>query len=154
MSSLNPKGIPVEINGETRHLLFDYNIIAEIQEQYDSSVIGVIRNMFRMGNDLEINASLFIGVLRILLEGERDRNAFFGVKDDLRGYTLRELGYVVTKDTSQGIVDKIMEAWGISLPKQTEEDIEEAEAERELAEAEGRDPNRKSGKWKRSMSQE
>lgn len=149
MSSLNPKGVSVSINGEERHLLFDYNIIAEIQERYDSSVIGVIRNCFSTGGELELNARLFIGLLHILLEGERDREAFYGRGSDLTPYTVRDLGYVVTKETGRGLIDAIMEAWGISLPEPTEEDKAEAEAERELAIAEGRDPNRHGGKRKK-----
>lgn len=149
MSALNPKGVEVELNGEKRHLLFDYNIIAEIQEKYASSVIGVIRNCFRTGDDVELNASFFIGLLHILLEGERDRVAFLGIGDtDLHPYTRRELGYLISKQTAQSYIDAIMEAWGISLPEQTAEDKEEADADRELAIAEGRDPNRRGGKRK------
>lgn len=149
MSSLNPKGVPVQINGEERHLLFDYNIIAEIQDKYDSSVIGVIRGCFSTKGELELNARLFIGLLHALLEGERDRAAFLGDKVDLMPYTIRDLGYVVTKESGKDIVDAIMTAWGLSLPEPTEQDKAEAEAERELAIAEGRDPNRSGGKRKK-----
>jgi len=149
MSSLNPKGVEIELNGEKRHLLFDYNIIAEIQEKYDSSVIGVIRNCFKVGEEIELNASLFIGLLRILLEGERDRAAFFGETKELKAYTVRDLGYLVTRANDKVFTDAIMEAWGLSLPEPTAEDKAEAAAEKELAEAEGRDPNRRGGKRKR-----
>jgi len=149
MSSLNPKGVEVELNGEKRHLLFDYNIIAEIQEKYDSSVIGVIRSCFRTGEDVELNAKIFIGLLHILLEGERDRVSFLGTGDaDLTPYTVRELGYLISRETGQTYIDAIMEAWGISLPVPTAEDQEELDAEKELAEAEGRDPNRRGGRRK------
>lgn len=152
MSSYNPKGVKVEIGGEERHFLFDYNVIAEIQEKYDSSVIQVLIRAMQTNGVQEINASIFISLVHILLEGERERMAFYKAKGALKGYSKKELGFVLDKDNGQAIFDAILEAWHVSIPKPTEEDLEEADAERELAEAEGRDPNVESGRGTSSTS--
>ena len=95
MSTLVPKGIEIEIEGKARHILFDYNVIAEIQEKYSSSVIAVIRSCLHVGTDAELNASVFLGLLQILLQGEKDRDVFFNKKSSLKTYSVRDLGYLI-----------------------------------------------------------
>lgn len=145
MSVFNPKGVEVSFGEETRQILFDYNIIAEIQESFDNSVIGVLKATTDVKGFSEINASIMKRLLYILLEGEKARRTYFDKSVKLKSYTQREIGYYLTKANDADIWNAILEAWMGSLPETTDEDKEDDEAERELALAEGRDPNVMSG---------
>ena len=145
MSTYNPNGVEVSLNGETRQLLFDYNIIAEIQEKYDSSVLNVLRTTQEIGGIAELNATLLKNLLHILLEGERQRRSYFGDTTKLKSYTPREIGFLVSKANDNDIWNAILNAWLGSLPELTQQDQVEDEMDKELAIAEGRDPNSQSG---------
>lgn len=46
MKILKPVGQELEFDGKVRHLLFNVNVIDEIQEKYDTDVVDVLNTIF------------------------------------------------------------------------------------------------------------
>ena len=128
MSDLNPKGIPVAINGEERHFLFDYAVIAEIQEEYDSNVLNAIRQLWlEKASPGEYRAKVLIDLTHKLLLDECERTKFL-TGEELKVYTRRQVGWLLTQLNADDIVKAILDAWMVSMPKQEEQE-EKKEAE-------------------------
>ena len=139
MSDINPKGVPVTINGEERHFLFDYAVIAEIQEAYESDVLSAIRQFWmEKRSPGEYNAKVLIDLTHKLLLDECDRAKFFS-GEELKTYTRRQVGWLITQANADDIVNAILSAWMMSMPKQEEQ-------------TEEKDPNAERGTRKKKTS--
>ncbi len=110
MSDLRPLGVPVEIDGVERHLLFTLNVIDDIQEHFDKELGQIINDLMSK----EISTKVLRYVLMALLNDEAERK-------DLKPYTDREIGWIITLENQLEFTIKILEAYGISLPKGDEE---------------------------------
>lgn len=123
MSDLRPLGVPIEIDGVERHLLFTLNAIDDIQEHFDKELGQIINDL----TSKEESTKTLRYVSMALLNDEAERK-------DLKKYTDKEIGWIITLDNQIEITIKILEAYGISLPKGDEDD---------------EDPNQTSGQQKK-----
>lgn len=124
MSDLNPTGVPIEIEGEERRLLFTFNAIDAIQERLEKPLSEAIG---KLTDKTEAHHTL-IAILGELLEDETQREKARSGKD-LKSYTEKELGWIVNINNQYEFIIAIMEAYGVSLPKADEGDLPNSESE-------------------------
>lgn len=115
MSDLRPTGVPVEIEGVERHLLFTLNVIDDIQEHFNMGLAQVINRLA----DEELHTETLRYVLRALLNDEAERSG-----GELKQYTDKEIGWIITLDNQIEIVILILKAYGISLPEAEDGEID------------------------------
>lgn len=116
MSDLRPKGIPVEIDGVERYMLFTLNAIDELQEHYKEDLSKVIDKL----TDKEEAVSTLRQILVTLLNDEADREAAMNGKD-LKRYSLKEIGWLISLDNQEQVLLAVLAAYGISLPEGDDE---------------------------------
>ena len=147
MSDINPKGIEIEIGGEKRHLLFTYNVIAEIQDDYETGMFKAV-NQILPGKDFEnlpgeYNGSVLIDILYKLLADEVERERFLSENYTLRSYTKQQVGWMLNLSNASDYVKAIYDSIRESMPKV--EGNQESDTE---------SPNVKRGSRKKSTSPE
>lgn len=127
MSDLRPTGTAVEIGGQEHRLLFTISVIDEIQDKCNMPLVDAIRHVIDVasGSTDKEHLTVFYKVLAALLNREKDKMQEAEEIDGL----IRPLAFA-------GIANKILEAFGISMPDPDEEDEEPEES----------DPNRKTGR--------
>ena len=137
MSNLQPDPVALELNGETRHLLFDFGAIEKIQALYGAHPILAINSFF--WDDKENGVSYYragavIDVLKILLDTELSREKFFNGSTHLRTYTRDQIGHIIDRSNADTVVAAITQAWTGSMPEpdQEEEPDEEDEESKNL----------------------
>ncbi len=122
MSDLRPVGVPVEVEGVERHFLFTLNVIDEIQEHFKMELSQVIDNM----TDKEKSNSTVRYLVSALLNDEAEREA--GRGRELKRYTEKEAGWLVTLDNISDILLAIFKAYGLSLPEPDEDSFPNMES--------------------------
>ena len=144
MSNIKPRGIPVQFGGEERHFLFDYAVIAEIQEAYNSDVLSAIRQLWmERQSPGEYKAKVMIDLVHKLLLDETEREkALNGV--ELKTYTKRQVGWYIDQQNADDILKAMLQAWSVSIPEPDEDTEPEPEEEPR--------PNGKRGTKKNSKS--
>jgi len=130
-NDFNPLGVPIEIGGEERRFLFTFNLIADLQKDYEAPVYETLNSMIYDGAN-EFNAAVVVDVVYRLLEDEIEYRKFIGDTTKLKKYSRRQVGYLITNHNAGDVFNTILQAWTLSMPKPAEEDEEE-------------DPNVKSG---------
>lgn len=115
MSDLRPKGVPVVIDGVERHMLFTLNAIDELQEHYKEDLSKIIDRL----TDKEEAVSTLRQILATLLNDEAERESANG--KELKQYTTREVGWLVSLDNQEQILLAILAAYGLSLPEGDED---------------------------------
>lgn len=118
MSDLRPRGIPFEINGVERRLLFTLNAIDRIQEKYKKTLSEVL-DMMLEGN---LSDHVLRDVLLILLEDEREREKYKDPDSHIEQLTEKELGWFLSMDNQYDIMKLVFRAYGISIPETDEND--------------------------------
>jgi len=117
MSALNWQGIPIKIGAEERHIYFDYAVIADIQEEYDSDVLSVINELFlEKRSPGEYKGTVLIDLVHRLLLDETERERFFNGKE-LKSFSRQEVGWLMDQANADEIVMAIIKAWATSLPE-------------------------------------
>lgn len=116
MSDLRPTGTPVVVEGEERHLLFTLNAIDELQESFDLDLGQIVDNL----TDKQLSSDTLRKMLTILLNDEAEREALKG--NELKRYTVKEIGWVLTLDNQLEYALAILKAYGLSLPEAEEND--------------------------------
>lgn len=118
MSDLRPRGIPIEINGVERKILFTLNAIDMIQEKYKKTLSEVL-DMMLEGN---LSDHVLRDVLLILLEDEREREKYKDPDINIEQLTVKELGWFLSIDNQYDVMKLIFRAYGISIPEPEEDD--------------------------------
>ncbi len=118
MSDLRPRGIPVMLNGEERHLLFTLNAIDAIQDEYEKTLSEVLDDIISG----EITNHTMRDVLLILLNDEVERENHKHKGKNLEEVTEREIGWLIGLDNQMELIEKILRAYSASLPEAEEED--------------------------------
>lgn len=112
MSDLRPRGEGLTLGGEERHLLFSLNAVDELQDHFDCSLEEVIERL----TDKREAAKTLRYVVTTLLNDEADRT-----KDaDLKHYTERETGWLISNENLVEVTVAVLKAYGISLPEPDE----------------------------------
>lgn len=124
MSDLRPKGIPVMINGEERHLLFTLNAIDEIQDHFDAPMTEVWDKL----TDKRESEKTIRYLICTLLNDEAAREQRNG--KELKSYTEEEVGWAITVENVNEIMMALLDAYGLSLPEPDEDDSPKAESGR------------------------
>lgn len=118
MSDLRPKGIPVIIGGQERKLLFTISVIDEIQEKCNAPLIDAIRHVVDVasGNTEKEHLTAFYAILTALLNRENKKEQ---ESSDIDG--------LIQPLALAGTANKILEAFGVSMPDQEDNDDEDEE---------------------------
>lgn len=109
MSDLKPKGVPLILGEEERHLLFTLNVVDEIQDHYGRALEEV---MDRLTDKKESSKTLRYLVMA-LLNDEEERSG----KEGRKAYTEKEVGWLITQDNVIDVTVAILKAYGLSLPE-------------------------------------
>lgn len=112
MSDLKPKGVPLTLDGEERHLLFTLNVVDEVQEHYDCALEEVIDRL----TDKKESAKTLRYLTMVLLNDEAERAHQEGQKT----YTEKEVGWLITQDNVLEVTVAVLKAYGLSLPEPDE----------------------------------
>lgn len=112
MSDLKPKGIPVMLDGEERHLLFTLNVIDEVQEHYDCSLEEVIEKL----TDKKESVKTLRYLVTVLLNDEVERLN----PEGSRTYTEKEAGWMIDQGNMPEVLVAVLKAYGLSLPEPDE----------------------------------
>jgi hypothetical protein len=113
MSDLKPRGTKICINGVERYILFDLNVIDDIQSHYNMPVDEVLNLL----TDDDQSFMVLRYLLTVLLNDESER-AEFERADTIPGIvTEREVGLLISLDNFTEIMLRIFQAYGFSLPE-------------------------------------
>lgn len=117
MSDLNPKGVEMQVDGETRRLLFTFNAVDKIESDMDSPLYEVLQGLSRP----ESLRPLLRYLVLVLLNDEAKRVKRFEGRE-LPEYTEEDLGWILTLDNRDEWVDKVLDAYLLSMPKADDDD--------------------------------
>lgn len=112
MSDLNPKGIPITIDGVERRFLFTLNVIDDIQDHFETSLSEVVQQFTEKGQAYKTLRY----VVTALLNDEAERELTAGHE----GYNLlteQETGWLITLENEGEIALAVLKAYGYSLPE-------------------------------------
>lgn len=112
MSDLRPVGVPIKLEGEERHLLFTLNAIDQLQEHYKEDLSEIIDKL----TDKTEAVTTLRQILLTLLNDEAERELNLNGKE-LKVYSLKEIGWLVSLDNQDEILVNILKAYGLSLPE-------------------------------------
>ncbi len=118
MSDLKPRGIPVELDGVERHLLFTLNIIDEIQDRYEKNIHEVICSLGEERDENHVLREL----VTILLNDEAKRSERLYGEKKFEKVTEKDVGEMIGLDNYWEVTAKVMQAYGISIPEADEDD--------------------------------
>ncbi len=124
MSDLRPRGTPVVIDGEERHLLFTLNAIDEIQDHFDAPMSDVWDKL----TDKRESEKTIRYLICALLNDEAAREQRNG--KELKSYTEEEVGWAITVGNVNEIMMALLDTYGLSLPEPDEDDSPKAESGR------------------------
>lgn len=112
MSDLKPIGEPLTLDGVERHLLFTLNVVEAVQDHFSCSLEEVINKL----TDKKESAGALKHVLMELLNDEAERAKHAGDGPELKKYTEREIGWLITQDNILNVTVGVLRAYGLSLP--------------------------------------
>lgn len=121
MSDLNPKGIPITIDGVERRFLFTLNVIDDIQDHFETSLSEVVQKFTEKGQAYKTLRY----VVMALLNDEAERELAAGHE----GYNLlteQETGWLITLENEGEIALAVLKAYGYSLPEGDEDPNQES----------------------------
>lgn len=118
MSDLNPRGIPILVNGEERHLLFTLNIVDEIQERYGKTLSEVIDDVISE----DITGHMLRDLLVLMLNDEVAREKHRDPESSLKEITEQDAGWIIGLDNQIELISSVLKAYGVSLPEPEDDD--------------------------------
>lgn len=118
MSDLKPRGVPIELDGEIRHIFFTLNIIDQLEEEYDQTLYEIIEEL----TVAEQNNHMLRDIVTVLLNCEAERNARLGADTAQLVVSQEDVGNMIGLDNYYEVLKAVMEAYGISIPESEEGD--------------------------------
>lgn len=115
---LRPKGVPIVLDGEERHFLFTLNVIDQLQEHYNCTMMDVFA---RLANEETVYNTVRY-VTYVLLTDEVERAKWKDKNSKLRSVSEKEVGWLVTLDNIREVNRAIVKAYGLSMPEADEDD--------------------------------
>lgn len=120
-SDLRPEGLSITLGGEERHFLFTLNVIDELQTHYDKTMFEI----FQMLADEKLNMGVVKYIVSTLLTDEAERAKWKDKNSTLRTVSEKEAGWLITNENAFEVNEKIMVAYGFSMPKAEDDDPNE-----------------------------
>lgn len=117
MSDLQPKGVPIEIGGVERHLLFTIAAVDEIQAKYDAPLSTVIEMLQDDSKVINVTYDLMF----VLINDEINRDRYF-LKKECENVSDKELKWLMDVTALDEYIGAILKAYGVSLPEMESED--------------------------------
>lgn len=118
MSDLKPRGVPIELDGVTRHLFFTLNVIDQLEEEYDQTLYETIEEL----TVAEQNNHMLRDIVTVLLNCEAERNARLRADAAQLTVSQEDVGNMIGLDNYYEVLKAVMEAYGISIPESEEGD--------------------------------
>lgn len=118
MSDLRPTGVPVMIDGVERHFLFTLNVIDKIQSHYNTTMMDVLSKLF----DEREQFQALRYFVKVLLDDEVERAKWKDPDAEIKGYSDKEIGWLISADNNMEITAAILAAYHISVPDPEEND--------------------------------
>lgn len=118
MSDLKPAGIPVILDGTERRFLFTLNAIDEIQSHYDMNMMEAMSKLF----DEREQFQTLRYFTQVLLNDETERTKWKNPEAELKSYSDKELGWLISRDNDAEIKAAILAAYRISIPEPEDND--------------------------------
>lgn len=115
MNHLKPIGVEVILDGKSRHFLFTFNAIYDIQEHFEKSIEEVFDGL----TDPNLAKQCLQYIVYALLTDEYERETSDNNKT-LKKYSLREVGWLLTQDNYAEILIAVLKSYGVSLPEPDE----------------------------------
>jgi len=115
MSNLKPIGEEVILDGQSRHLLFTFNAINEIQEHLEETMEEAMDALL----DPKMAKDHLHYIFYVLLNDEYEREAYRG-NTDLKKYTFKEIGWFLSWNNYTEVLIAVLKAYGLSLPEADE----------------------------------
>ena len=117
MSDLRPRGVPIVLDGEERHLLFTLNVICELQDRRDKALNEIMEELA----DEKKSPYAMREIVTLLLNDEAERTEKkSGVQHEK--VTEREVGTMVAMDNYSEVMRAIFRAYGQSFPEPEDND--------------------------------
>lgn len=117
MSRLQPRGIPIVLEGEERHFLFTLNTIDVLQDKYGKSMDEIFEEL----QEEETATNTLKEIVTVLLNKEAEREKRLGGRD-IPETTEEEAGELIGMDNIGEIVNAVFRAYGYSMPEADEND--------------------------------
>ena len=122
-SKLRPHGVKINFNNEERELLFTLNVVDELQNRSEKSLPEFLKDM--LDRESESDISPIKTILSVLLQDEAERKEFL-TGEKIKTYTEKEVGWILNLENYAEYMERILEAYGISMPSADDlEDIED-----------------------------
>lgn len=118
MRDLRPTGIPVMLDGVKRYFLFTLNVIDEIQSHYDATMMDALGKMLDERGQFQA-VRYFV---QVLLNDETERVKWKDPDADIKGYSDKEIGWLITADNIGEITAAILAAYHVSIPDPEDDD--------------------------------
>lgn len=117
MSRLQPRGIPIVLEGEERHFLFTLNTIDVLQDKHGKSMDEIFEEL----QEEETATNTLKEIVTVLLNKEAEREKRLGGRD-IPETTEEEVGELIGMDNIGEIVNAVFRAYGYSMPEADEND--------------------------------
>ena len=117
MSRLQPRGIPIVLEGEERHFLFTLNTIDVLQDKYGKSMDEIFEEL----QEEETATNTLKEIVTVLLNKEAEREKRLGGRD-IPETTEEEAGELIGMDNFGEILKALFRAYGYSMPEADEND--------------------------------
>lgn len=118
MSDLRPKGVEVELGGQSHKILFTINAIDQIQEKCNMPLFDAVKYVAdaadgKKDHDTLVNMRT---IMTVLLNDEEEGRL-----------TEKEVGRLITLENYTKTAWAVLQAYGISIPDPDEDDSDEDE---------------------------
>lgn len=114
MSDLRPVGAKVNFDGVEREFLFTLNVIEELEDFFEKPVYEILKDTVSMKDQKTIRK-----VVQVLVNNDIEKQNLVN-NEKQQPVTERYIGMFLTRDREGGnvigMVEKIMEAYKISMP--------------------------------------
>ena len=118
MSDVKPRGVPIELDGATRHFFFTLNVIDQLEDEYDKTLYEIVDELTVTNR----NSHMLRDVVTVLLNSEAERNVRLGADTAQMAVSQEDVGEMIGLDNYNEVLRAVLEAYGVSLPEKEEDE--------------------------------
>ena len=118
MSDVKPRGVPIELDGATRHFFFTLNVIDQLEDEYDKTLYEIVDELTVTNR----NSHMLRDVVTVLLNSEAERNVRLGADTAQMAVSQEDVGEMIGLDNYNEVLRTVLEAYGVSLPEKEEDE--------------------------------